>query len=205
MQQAPDMHARNRRTGILVFLAVVAMIGLSFAAIPLYSLFCQVTGFGGTTMLADKAPTDIIDRDLTIRFNTDTGGGLPWDFKAEKNYVNIKVGQQTLITYQARNWSRQTSGGTAVYNVTPPKAGKHFRKIECFCFGEQLLNAGQSVAMPVLFFIDPAFVTDPDMEDVTTITLSYTFYPLESAALERAIEAFYNQSGSAKPSATTSN
>lgn len=200
-----DIRARNRRTGFLVLLAVAGMAGLSFAAVPLYSLFCKVTGFGGTTMLADKAPESITNRDITVRFNTDTSADLPWDFNAGKRYVKIKVGQQALVTYQARNLSDQTSGGTAVYNVTPPKAGKYFRKIECFCFGEQLLNAGQSVDMPVLFFIDPAFADDPDMEDVTTITLSYTFYPLDSAGLERAIEAFYNQSGSAKQSAETSN
>ena len=195
-----NLNARNRRTGILVLWAVIAMIGLSFASVPLYTLFCKVTGFGGTTMLADKAPDHILDRKVTVRFNTDINADLPWEFKAEKKYVNVNIGQQALITYKAKNWSGQTTGGTAVYNVTPPKAGKYFRKIECFCFQEQVLKAGENVDMPILFFIDPAFADDRDMEDVTTITLSYTFYPLDSAALERAMEAFYNQSGSAKQS-----
>ncbi len=205
MTKPDDVSTRNRRTGMMVLWIVVAMIGLSFASVPLYTLFCKVTGFGGTTMTAEKAPDHIIDRELTIRFNTDTGAELPWDFKAAEKYVKTKVGQQTLVAYTARNWSNQTSGGTAVFNVTPPKAGKYFRKIECFCFQEQVLEPRQSVNMPVLFFIDPAFADDVDMQDVTTITLSYTFYPLDSAALERAMEAFYNQPDSAKQSAATSN
>ncbi len=204
-QTPPDLNARNRRTGVLVLGIVIAMVGLSFAAVPLYDLFCRMTGFGGTTMTADKAPDQIIDRAITVRFNTDTDANLPWEFKAGEKYVKTKVGQQTLITYSARNWSNQTSGGTALFNVTPPKAGKYFRKIECFCFQEQIIPASKTVHMPVMFFIDPEFAADPDMEDVTTITLSYTFYPLDSAALERALEAFYNQPNSAKQSAATSN
>lgn len=199
----PDLDARNRRIGLTVLGAVVGMIALSFASVPLYSLFCRVTGFGGTTMTAEKAPDHIIDRDLTIRFNTDTDSGLPWDFHSEKKYVKTKVGQQTLVVYKAHNRSRGASGGTAVFNVTPPKAGKYFRKIECFCFQEQILGPGKSVDMPVLFFVDPEFANDPDMEEVTTITLSYTFYPLDSAKLDAALEAFYNQSGSAKETPST--
>lgn len=200
-----DLNARNRRAGLLVLGIVVAMVGLSFAAVPLYDLFCRMTGFGGTTMTADKAPAQITDRDITVRFNTDTDGNLPWDFKAGDKYVKTKVGQQALVTYTARNWSNQTSGGTALYNVTPPKAGKYFRKIECFCFQEQIIEAGKTAHMPVLFFIDPAFAADKDMEDVSTITLSYTFYPLDSATLERALEAFYNSPDSAKQTPAQSN
>lgn len=206
MSPSPDnLNARNRRAGMMVLVAVVAMVGLSFAAVPLYDLFCRVTGFGGTTMTADKAPDHIIDRDITVRFNTDTDGNLPWEFRAGEKYVKTKVAQQTLVTYTARNWSNQTSGGTAVFNVTPPKAGKYFRKIECFCFQEQIIEPQKTVHMPVLFFIDPAFATDEDMEDISTITLSYTFYPLDSASLERALEAFYNAPDSAKQSPATSN
>lgn len=205
MKASEDLKTRNKRTGRMVLLVVVAMIGLSFASVPLYNLFCKVTGFGGTTMTADKAPDHIIDRDLTIRFNTDTGGDLPWDFKSGEKYVKTKVGQQTLVTYTARNWASRSTGGSAVFNVTPPKAGKYFRKIECFCFQEQIIEPGKTVHMPVLFFIDPEFAEDQDMQDITTITLSYTFYPLESAALERAMEAFYNQPDSAKQSPATSN
>ena len=201
----PDMNARNRRAGLLVRGIVVVMIGLSFAAVPLYDLFCRMTGFGGTTMLADKAPDHIVDRDITVRFNTDTDGNLPWEFKSGDKYVKTKVGQQSLVTYTARNWSNQTSGGTALYNVTPPKVGKYFRKIECFCYQEQIIAAGKTVHMPVLFFIDPAFADDKDMEDVKNITLSYTFYPLDSAALERALEAFYNSPDSAKQTPAQSN
>lgn len=205
MNKPEDLKSRNRRAGLTVLFVVVGMIGLSFASVPLYNLFCKVTGFGGTTMTADKAPDHILDRELTIRFNTDTDPNLPWEFKSGEKYVKTKVGQQTLVTYTARSWSNQSSGGSAVFNVTPPKAGKYFRKIECFCFQEQIINPRQTVHMPVLFFIDPAFADDKDMEDITTVTLSYTFYPLDSASLERAMEAFYNQADSDKPSAATSN
>lgn len=205
MTHKNDMQARNRRAGFIVLATVLFMIGLSFAAVPLYNLFCKTTGFGGTTMTAEKAPDRVLERALTIRFNTDTDADLPWNFKTNNKYVKTKVGQQTLITYTAKNWSAQTTGGTAVFNVTPPKAGKYFRKIECFCFQEQILEAGQTVDMPVLFFIDPAFVDDPALEEVTTITLSYTFYPLDSVSLERAMEAFYNQPNSAKQSSPKSN
>ena len=205
MSQNNDMQSRNRRAGIIVLFTLLFMVSLSFAAVPLYNLFCKATGFGGTTMTAEKAPDYIIDRELTIRFNTDTDANLPWDFKANNKYVKTKVGQKTLTTYTAKNWSGQTTGGTAVFNVTPPKAGKYFRKIECFCFQEQILEAGKTVDMPVLFFIDPAFADDPALEEVTTITLSYTFYPLDSVGLERAMEAFYNQPGSAKQSSPKSN
>lgn len=205
MSKPDDIKARNRRAGIIVFGTVVFMIGLSFAAVPIYTLFCKVTGFDGTTMTADKAPDHIIDRELTIRFNTDIDPNLPWDFKTDKTLVKTKIGQQTLMTYTARNWSGQTTGGTALFNVTPPKAGKYFRKIECFCFQEQLIEPGKTVHMPVIFFIDPAMADDRALEEVTTITLSYTFYPLDSTALERAMEAFYNQPDSAKPSSVTSN
>ncbi len=205
MNKNDDMKSRNRRAGVIVLGTVLFMVALSFAAVPLYNLFCKTTGFGGTTMTAEKAPDHIVDRELTIRFNTDTDANLPWNFKTNEKYVKTKVGQQTLTTYTAKNWSGQTTGGTAVFNVTPPKAGKYFRKIECFCFEEQVLEAGQSVNMPVLFFIDPAFAEDPALEEVTTITLSYTFYPLDSAALERAMEAFYNHSSSAKQASPKSN
>lgn len=205
MNAPDDLKTRNRRAGMIVLGAVLFMIALSFASVPLYSLFCKVTGFGGTTMTAERAPDHVLEREITVRFNTDTDPGLPWDFRAEKKYVKIKIGQQALITYKAKNWSGQTSGGTAVFNVTPPKAGKYFRKIECFCFQEQILGAGKAVDMPVLFFIDPAFADDEALEEVTTITLSYTFYPLESAELERAMEAFYNQPGSAKQAPATPN
>jgi cytochrome c oxidase assembly protein subunit 11 len=187
---------KNTRTAIIVFAVVFGMLGLSFAAVPLYRLFCQVTGFGGTTMVADSAPdeSEILDRRVTIRFNTDTGRHMLWHFKPEERSLTTHIGQQAIMAFTATNRDRVPVTGVAVYNVTPPKAGKYFRKLQCFCFGEQTLNPGESATYPVVFYIDPAMDADPNMADVRTITLSYTFFPSGSAALDAAMEAYYEQS-----------
>lgn len=183
---------KNARTGLIVLGIVVGMIGLAFASVPLYDLFCRVTGFGGTTQTAETLPDHIIDRDITIKFNADTNRDLPWDFKPEMREITVKLGQRGITSYSAYNQGTQATTGMAVYNVTPLKAGKYFHKIQCFCFDNQTLQAKEKVDMPVLFFIDPKMNDDPSMEDVTTITLSYNFFPSESKALEEATEAFYN-------------
>lgn len=190
---APDLAARNRRTAAYVALAVVAMIGLAFASVPLYDLFCRVTGFGGTTMTADAAPGIELDRRITVRLNSSTAPDLPWEFRPEQREATMPIGRKTLVNFVARNQSGRPVTGTAVYNVTPPKAGKYFRKIECFCFGEQLLRPGERIDMPVVFFVDPAIADDRNMDDVTTITLSYSFFLTESERLEQALQDFYNQ------------
>lgn len=187
-----DIRRKNRRLFTIVMLVVVGMVGMSFAAVPLYRAFCQLTGFGGTTMLADKAPADdeILDRKIRIKFNTDVGRNLLWEFKADRRQLDVKLGQQGIMSFSAHNASRHPLSAVAIYNVTPPKAGKYFHKLACFCFGEQTLNAGETAEYPVVFFIDPAMDKDPNMDDVTQITLSYTYYQADTPELERAIEEF---------------
>lgn len=188
-----DHHARNRRVALFVFLTVVLMVGLSFASVPLYNLFCRVTGFGGTTGVAEALPERVLDRVVTIKFDASTAQGMPWRFHPEERERRVRLGERGLTAYRAENPTDHAVTGTALYNVTPDKAGKYFRKIECFCFGEQRLEAGQSVSMPVVFFIDPALDDDPDMADVNVITLSYTFFETGSSDLDKALEGFYNQ------------
>ncbi len=183
---------KNRKTISLVFLIVFAMVGLAFASVPLYRLFCQATGFGGTTMRAEKLPGRTVDRDITIRFDSNVSPNINWSFKPEKTSETIKLGQQGLISFIARNMDNKPTTGTALYNVTPSKAGQYFHKIQCFCFGEQQLAAGQEIDMPVVFYVDPSMNDDPQMQDVQSITLSYTFFPAASEELDKAQEAFYN-------------
>lgn len=173
----------NRRTAVLLVGLVAAMVGLSFAAVPLYQWFCQVTGFGGTTMRAERAPEAPGERVVTVRFNADIGGGdLPWRFKALETAVKIKVGEERVTFYRAENVGKAPVVGTATYNVTPHKAAPYFRKLACFCFTEQELAAGEALDMPVSFFVDPAIADDPKMRDVHTITLSYTFFRAPNAS-----------------------
>lgn len=185
---------KNTRTLTMVMGVVVGMTALAFASVPLYDMFCRVTGFGGTTQVSTAAPSEdeIIDRDITIHFNGDVNGNLNWEFEPEFRKVNVKVGQQGLITFKAENNGRSPSVGTAVYNVTPAKAGKYFQKTQCFCFDAQTLNPKQAMDMPVLFYIDPSIVEDRNMDDVKTITLSYSFFESDSKALDSALEEFYN-------------
>ena len=183
---------KNTKTIATVFGIVAVMIGLAFASVPLYRLFCQATGFGGTTMKADKLPDTQLERKVTVRFDSNTSRNLNWDFRPEKHAEEVRLGQQGLIAFIAKNKDRQPSAGTAVFNVTPLKAGQYFHKIQCFCFGEQLLQPGEEMRMPVVFYVDPKMNDDPEMQDVRSITLSYTFFPSESEELDKALEQFYN-------------
>ncbi|MDP9196830.1 MAG: cytochrome c oxidase assembly protein [Pseudomonadota bacterium] len=180
----PDIQRRNRLVLLSLLALVGVMAGLAFASAPLYSLFCRITGFGGTTQQASTLPGRILDRTMTVRFNADVHPGLPWAFTPNDREVTVRLGQQGMTTYTARNRSVSPVTGVAVYNVTPDKAGVYFSKIDCFCFAEQSLAAGQTVDMPVLFFVDPAMADDPALKDVDTITLSYTFFQAKSSALE---------------------
>lgn len=162
---------------------VVAMVGGSYAAVPLYRIFCQVTGFGGTTNVAERPSTSVSKRVMTIRFDA-TVNGVPWAFQPVQRSMRTRVGENTLAFYRAENHGRTAVTGTATFNVTPLKAGQYFSKIECFCFTEQRLEPGQSNEMPVSFFIDPAIENDRNLDDVTTITLSYTFYPVDERTRE---------------------
>ena len=168
--------SRNTRTVVLLSGVVAAMVGLTFASVPLYRLFCQVTGYGGTTQVADSAPEAIGERVVKIRFNADVDLRLPWEFQPAQREVVLRVGEVGMAFYQAHNPTNRTIKGTAVFNVSPLKAGLYFNKVECFCFEEQRLEPGQSVDMPVTFFVDPAINEDPNLDDVRTITLSYTFF-----------------------------
>lgn len=174
------MPQKRNHLGIILAFVAAAMLALSFASVPLYRMFCQVTGFGGTTQRANELTAaedrEITDRELTVRFNADVHRELPWYFRPLQVQVKVKVGENAMAYYESRNKTENPIIGMATYNVTPDKAGKYFNKIACFCFDEQTLKAHERVEMPVLFYIDPAFAKDPAMDDVTTITLSYTFF-----------------------------
>ena len=166
---------------------VLGMVGLSFAAVPLYKVFCEATGFGGTTQRAAEAASTTINRTIEIRFNTAVDRGLPWEFKPNQRRIVLKIGETGIATFRAHNSSGEPIVGTAVYNVTPEKAGLYFDKIQCFCFTQQMLKPQESADLPVAFFVDPAIVKDHNLDDVTVITLSYTFYKAKSQELDKAI------------------
>jgi cytochrome c oxidase assembly protein subunit 11 len=187
-----DLVQKNKRAGLIVLGVVALMVGVSFASVPLYDLFCRVTGFGGTTQTADALPNQVLERTVKVQFNADTGRNMPWHFKPEQRSVDIQIGARGLASFLSSNPTDETVTGTALYNVTPLKVGKYFHKIQCFCFDEQALMPGEEMSMPVMFYIDPAFDADPNMKDVTTITLSYTFYKTDTEELEDALEGFYN-------------
>lgn len=187
---------KNHKTLLLVFGAVLFMVGLTAASVPLYNLFCRATGYGGTTQRVEANNGPVLERVIDVRFNADVARDMPWIFKPEIKDVSVHIGQDALISYVAKNRSDKPVIGTAVFNVTPAKAGRYFNKIQCFCFGEQILGPGEEAHLPVAFFIDPALALDPNMADVKTITLSYTFFRAESPELEREIEKFYNAGSS---------
>lgn len=165
---------------------VAGMLALSFAAVPLYRLFCQVTGYAGTTQRADAAPEAALDRTMVVRFDANKARALPWRFEPAQRAVEVRVGESALIFYRAVNLASTPVTGTATFNVTPEAAGAYFNKIDCFCFVEQRLEPGQVVDMPVTFFIDPAIEQDASAKGVRQITLSYTFFPAQEGPLAAA-------------------
>ena len=173
---------RNGRTAALAALLVLAMVGLAFASVPLYRLFCQVTGFDGTTMRAAAAPGPVAGREVAVRFDANISPALPWRFSPEKPREIVTIGEREMAFYTAKNLSARAVKGTATFNVTPVQAGKYFSKIQCFCFSEQILGPGEEVRMPVVYFVDPKILRDPDARTISEITLSYTFYPVDSGA-----------------------
>ncbi|HAY48588.1 MULTISPECIES: cytochrome c oxidase assembly protein [Thalassospira] len=173
--------AQNRKILFSCVFVVGAMVGLAYASVPLYKLFCQVTGFGGTTQVATEAPVEVSEKTIKVRFNADVNSGLNWQFKPEQREITVRLGEDNLAYYMAENMSVQPITGQAVYNVTPLKAGQYFNKIACFCFDEQTLEPGQRVDMPVSFYVDPAIAEDINTQDVKTITLSYTFFKAEAS------------------------
>jgi cytochrome c oxidase assembly protein subunit 11 len=177
----------NRRLGLALVGVVAVMLGAAYASVPLYQLFCQVTGYGGTTQVAESAPEAAGERVFTIRFNADVDPKLPWAFQPVEREMTVKVGESGLALFRAENLSARATAGTATFNVTPLKAGQYFNKVQCFCFTEQRLAPGASIDMPVSFFVDPAIVEDPNLQEVKTITLSYTFFPDQQAADEQQL------------------
>src|SRR5262245_34495467 len=155
---------------------VVGMVGAAYAAVPLYNWFCKTTGFGGTTQVADRAPDHILDRTLTIRFDSNVTPGLPWRFQPEQNSIQVRIGEVATVHYKVVNEAAREIAAQASYNVSPPTVGGYFDKINCFCFTEQRLKPGETREMVVVFYIDPSIINDRDQNDLSTITLSYTFY-----------------------------
>lgn len=176
--QNPHQNA-NRRVVMVTTLVACAMLALGLSAKPLYNTFCKVTGYGGTTRIAESSSTQTLNRDITVRFDSNIAPNLPWTFKPEQKQVTTKLGENTLIFYRAKNNSSKPVVGTASYNVTPIKAAPYFSKIQCFCFTEQKLEPGEEVRMPVLFYVDPQLDEDERNNEIKTIILSYTFYPVE--------------------------
>jgi cytochrome c oxidase assembly protein subunit 11 len=169
--------ARRHRTIAATCAVIVAsMVGLSFAAVPLYRIYCQVTGYAGTTQRAEKASEKMLDRTLTVHFDANVASDLPWSFEPEQRKLEVRIGENTLAFYKATNNSDHAITGTAVFNVAPESVGVYFNKVQCFCFTEQRLEPGQTVDMAVSFYIDPAFVDDEDTSVLSELTLSYTFY-----------------------------
>ena len=175
--------AKSNRKVVLWCLAGLAMMGSLTAASPtLYSIFCQVTGYGGTTQRAIAPSTTVLDNIVTVRFDANVSPHLPWKFEPVQSTMDVKLGETSLAFYRATNLSDKKITGTAAFNVAPDTMGLYFSKIECFCFKEQTLEPGQSVEMPVTFFVDPKMIDDPDTKELSNITLSYVFYPTEHAA-----------------------
>ncbi|MET3793087.1 cytochrome c oxidase assembly protein [Aquamicrobium terrae] len=171
----------NRRIAGFCVAFFCGMVGMAYAAVPLYTLFCQVTGYGGTTQRVTQYSDRVLDRDITIRFDANTAGGVPWKFAPVDRSVTVKIGETAQAHYTATNLAPKPTGGRATFNVTPEAAGAYFNKVECFCFTDTTLASGETMDMPVIFFVDPDIVDAPELKNVKTITLSYTMFPIDAA------------------------
>ena len=184
---------RNTALALTLVGIVAGMVGMAFAAVPLYRLFCQVTGYGGTTQRAEAGADRVLDREIVVRFDANVSG-LPWEFRPEFPQVHVKLGETALVDFVAENTGSRATTGTATFNVQPAAAGMYFNKIECFCFVEQALAPGERIEMPVQFFVSPDLADDPDLEATRTITLSYTFFP-DAGARQPVARAEGDESG----------
>ena len=164
-------------TAAVCLVFVAGMVGASFAAVPLYRIFCQATGYNGTVRRAEAAPSRVLDKTMTVRFDANVSGGLGWDFAPDVREVKVKIGQVQTVSFHAENLMQTVNTASAVFNVSPDAAGGYFNKLACFCFTQQTLSPHTPTELPVTFFIDPSVVNDVDMSNIDTITLSYTFYP----------------------------
>jgi len=167
---------KNRTVALPLIFLVAAMLGLAFASVPLYRLFCQATGYGGIPQRADRGPDQVLDRTIRIRFDANVDSGLPWSFEPVQQVMDVKIGEQALAFFKATNNGSTPITGTAIFNVAPELGGRYFTKIQCFCFKQQTLNPGTTAEMPVIFFVDPKILEDEDTKNISEITLSYTFY-----------------------------
>src|SRR5436190_18786793 len=187
---SPPSTSPYRRRDVMVAAAcgvfVAAMVGAAYAAVPLYNWFCRTTGFGGTTQVATAAPSHVLDRKLKVRFDANVAGGLPWRFEPEQNLIELKIGEVVTVSYSVVNESARETVGVASYNVSPSTAGAYFSKINCFCFTDQRLKAGEKRDMTVVFFVDPELAKDREQDGLDTITLSYTMYPARQPDPPRA-------------------
>src|SRR5262245_16149745 len=174
------LQRRHRTLAAWCAVLVFAMVGAAYASVPLYRLFCQVTGFDGTPRVATKAPDHTLEKTVTVRFDANVAPGLPWRFEPVQNTVTVKLGENMLVFYRATNTSDRPVRGTATYNVLPEIVAVYFNKIQCFCFTEQTIEPGQTVEFPVSFFIDPEVVKDMNARNVTHVTLSYTFHAMSA-------------------------
>jgi cytochrome c oxidase assembly protein subunit 11 len=194
--RTPQSPAKARRNVLIAGacgLFVTAMVGAAYAAVPLYNWFCRTTGFAGTPQLATTAPAHVVGRKLKIRFDANVAGGLPWQFEPEQNSIDVRIGEVVSVNYQVINQSARDTVGIASYNVSPATAGAYFSKINCFCFNEQRLRAGEKRDMTVVFFVDPEIVKDSEQDDLDSITLSYTMYEVRRPQVPRP------QSGASAP------
>ena len=185
MTARSNQHEKQREIGrrhgtvaLICGVIVLGMVGLSFASVPLYRLYCQVTGYQGTTQRAEKASDTVLDRTVKVHFDANVAADLPWTFEPVQSAIDVKIGENQLAFFRATNNSNHATTGAAVFNVAPDQVGTHFNKVQCFCFTEQRLEAGQTVDMAVSFFIDPSFVTDEETKNLSELTLSYSFYPV---------------------------
>ena len=194
MSKDTDPKRRHSILALSLVGLVAAMVGLSFASVPLYRAFCQATGFDGAVRRAQAAPGEVLDKTVTVRFDTNTRD-LPWDFTAEQTTQQVKIGETKLAFFKVTNHADHPVTARAIFNVVPEQAGAHFRKLQCFCFSDQTIGAGQTVEMPVLYFIDPKWADDLETRNQSQVTLSYTFYP----AVDAKPAAATAQAAQAKP------
>lgn len=177
MTATPDLQRKMQRTAIACAGIVVGMVGLAYASVPLYDLFCKVTGFGGTPIARAENGSQVLDRTISVRFDANVAPGLSWRFSPETPEVKVRLGETTTVLYKVTNTGDRPATGIATYNVQPDLAGTYFSKLECFCFTEQTLQPGETLESAVVFYVDPRLVQDPDVKDLSSITLSYTYFP----------------------------
>ena len=177
MTPTPNLSRTMRRTALACAGLALGMVGLAYASVPLYDLFCKVTGFDGTPIVRASNGSSVVDRTITVRFDANVSPGLPWRFSPETPEVKVKLGETTTVTYKVTNTGARASTGIATYNVQPDLAGAYFSKLECFCFTEQTLQPGETLESAVVFYVDPRLAQDADVKDLTSITLSYTYFP----------------------------